>query len=204
MFVWSCLNNMVVGSIVVLLAQTLEKTCRRPPVCLFFLHTLPLWRSWHRSGLWHFFVREGVCYCGVGPRAVASTGGWTEHLWLIPNPASPLQPRTGRKDLPEQAGQRPGGPAQAAEELGGSWERAGGGGGHLQGRGQHQGTPPAALTMAVGPVSQPHRQEASSQTAPGSPAGSSFLQGQVSLSADLLTATPEAEGWFPGGWKSSW
>lgn len=119
MFVWSCLNNMVVGSIVLLLAQTLEKTCRRPPVCLFFLHTLPLWRSWHLSGLWHFFVRKGVCYCGVGPRAVASTGGWTEHLWLIPNPASPLQPRTGRKDLPEQGGQRPGGPAQVAEGLGG-------------------------------------------------------------------------------------
>lgn len=59
--------------------------------------------------------------------------------------------------------------------------------------------------MAASPASQYHRQEVSSGLAGG------FLQGQISLSADLLTATRVAEALFlgnrkaPSGWAAlSW
>lgn len=61
-------------------------------------------------------------------------------------------------------------------------ERAGEGG-------QHTSSLPSSTIMQVG-----------GEQEPGSLAGS-FLQGQVSLSADLLTATQAAL--FPGEWKST-
>ena len=70
-----------------------------------------------------------------------------------------------------------------ARQAGGGWrERAGEGG-------QHTSSPPSSTILQVG-----------GEQEPGSLAGS-FLQGQVSLSADLLTATQAAL--FPGEWKST-
>ena len=57
--------------------------------------------------------------------------------------------------------------------------------------GQHNGNWPGVTIPQVG-----------GEQPPGSLAGN-FLQEQVSLSADLLTATQAAEDRFPGEWKST-
>lgn len=81
-------------------------------------------------------------------------------LWPLPSPASSFQPRTEREDLPEQVGQRLGGPVQAAEGLGAAGR---GGAPAREGTALRRPAPPTALTMAAGPGSPPRRQEASSQ-----------------------------------------
>ena len=81
LFEWLSFSNMAMGSIILLLMQTLRENLCQPPHGRLILrppHLLPvpLWRSGHSLGPQHLFVQEGAHYSPEpGVMASARSGG---------------------------------------------------------------------------------------------------------------------------------